>query len=111
MATMSFSDVLIERLQARDNTVHKFHTIISKNNQLLRSIVELEKAVELAKITQHIPEGSPSQQVADLDRRIKELNEERAEMYKTQSANAQRLVNLNEQLRIKEEKDSKQTEE
>ncbi|CAO0791091.1 unnamed protein product [Mucor circinelloides] len=32
-------------------------------------------------------------------------------MYKTQSENAQRLVNLNEQLRTREEKDLKQTEE
>ncbi|CAO3620925.1 unnamed protein product [Mucor hiemalis] len=45
----------------------------------------------------------------ELDRRIRELNEERADMYKTQSENAQRLVNLNEQLRAREEKDKKQT--
>jgi autophagy-related protein 16 len=32
-------------------------------------------------------------------------------MYKTQSENAQRLVNLSEQLRTREEKDKKQTEE
>jgi autophagy-related protein 16 len=49
--------------------------------------------------------------VVELDRRIRELNEERVEMYKTQSENAQRLVNLNEQLRTREEKDKKQTEE
>ena len=54
---------------------------------------------------------SSSQQVAELDRRIRELNEERGEMYKTQSENAQRLVNLNEQLRTREEKDKRQTEE
>lgn len=52
-----------------------------------------------------------SQRVVDLDRRIRELNDERGEMYKTQSENAQRLVNLNEQLRTREEKDKKQTEE
>lgn len=45
----------------------------------------------------------------ELDRRIRELSEERADMYKTQSENAQRLVNLNEQLRAREEKDKKQT--
>lgn len=56
-------------------------------------------------------ESSSTQRVAELDRRIRELNEERAEMYKTQSENAQRLVNLNEQLRTREEKDLKQTEE
>lgn len=52
-----------------------------------------------------------SQQLAELDRRIRELSNERGEMYKTQSENAQRLVNMNEQLRTKEEKDKKQTEE
>lgn len=46
----------------------------------------------------------------ELDRRIRELNDERGEMYKIQSENAQRLVNLNEQLRTREEKDKKQTE-
>lgn len=51
-----------------------------------------------------------SQRVQELDRRIRELNDERGEMYKTQSENAQRLVNLNEQLRTREEKDKKQTE-
>ena len=38
------------------------------------------------------------QRVAELDRRIHDLNEESAEMYKTQSENAQRLVHMNEQL-------------
>lgn len=52
-----------------------------------------------------------SQQVLELDRRIRELHEERAEIYKSQSENAQRLVTMNEQLRNKEEKDKKQTEE
>lgn len=51
-----------------------------------------------------------SQRVVDLDRRIRELNDERGEMYKTQSENAQRLVNLNEQLRTREDKDKNQTE-
>lgn len=58
-----------------------------------------------------ISNSRTSQRVAQLDKRIRELNEERAEMYKTQSENAQRLVNLNEQLRTREEKDKKQTEE
>lgn len=49
--------------------------------------------------------------MAELDQRIRELNEERAEMYKTHSENAQRLVTLNEQLRMREEKDKRQTEE
>lgn len=58
-----------------------------------------------------ISNSRTSQRVAQLDKRVRELNEERAEMYKTQSENAQRLVNLNEQLRTREEKDKKQTEE
>lgn len=58
-----------------------------------------------------ISNSRASQRVAQLDKRVRELNEERAEMYKTQSENAQRLVNLNEQLRTREEKDKKQTEE
>lgn len=51
------------------------------------------------------------QNVAELDRRIRELSEERAEMYKTQSENAQRLIHLSEQLRIKEDKEKRQTKE
>lgn len=58
---------------------------------------------------ERLDEYRNSQRVIELDRRIRELNEERADMYKTQSENAQRLVNLNEQLRAREEKDKKQT--
>lgn len=48
--------------------------------------------------------------MAELDQRIRELNEERAEMYKTQSENAQRLVTLNERLRLAETSDKENAE-
>ncbi|GAN05835.1 autophagy protein 16 [Mucor ambiguus] len=112
---MTFRDTLLERLQARDKAANSFHDIIVTNNRLLQQTIELEKknkAIESAKNDGSNTETAGStQRVAELDRRIRELNEERAEMYKTQSENAQRLVNLNEQLRTREEKDLKQTEE
>ncbi|CAO3694663.1 unnamed protein product [Rhizopus stolonifer] len=49
--------------------------------------------------------------LAELDKRIRELNEERAEMYKTQSENAQRLVRLSEQLRQREDNEKRLSEE
>ncbi|CAO3650799.1 unnamed protein product [Mucor fragilis] len=112
---MTFRDTLLERLQARDKAANNFHDIIVTNNRLLQQTIELQKknkAIETAHNDGPNTETAGStQRVAELDRRIRELNEERADMYKTQSENAQRLVNLNEQLRTREEKDLKQTEE
>lgn len=47
--------------------------------------------------------------MAELERRIHELNNERAELYKTQGSNAQRLVDMNDKLRIAEEKEKQNT--
>lgn len=51
------------------------------------------------------------QRVAELERRLQELNEERAEMYKTQSENAQRLLYMNEQRQLAEKKEKQNSEE
>jgi autophagy-related protein 16 len=40
---------------------------------------------------------------ADLEQQITNLKDERAELYKTQGTNAQRLLDLNDILRIKDE--------
>ncbi|RCH84222.1 hypothetical protein CU098_005468, partial [Rhizopus stolonifer] len=78
---------------------------------LLQHTIELEKRNKLLEQNkQGQATTGGSQHIAGLDRRIRELNDERAEMYKIQSKNAQRLVNMNEQLRTREEKDKKQTE-
>ncbi|KAI9313093.1 WD40-repeat-containing domain protein [Dichotomocladium elegans] len=68
----------------------------------------LVQAASLAK-SQGTPENQ--QRVAELDRRIQELNEERADMYKIQSANAQRLVEMNDKIRVAEQTEKQHIEE
>ncbi|CEG65457.1 hypothetical protein RMATCC62417_02245 [Rhizopus microsporus] len=106
---MAHPQVILERLQARDVREGIFHELILANNQLLQQAIENKKKDKKRK-EELISEGS-FQNVAELDRRIRELSEERAEMYKTQSENAQRLIHLSEQLRIKEDKEKRQTKE
>ncbi|KAI7902474.1 WD40-repeat-containing domain protein [Cokeromyces recurvatus] len=108
---MTFRNLLYERLHARDKVEGSFHDIIVTNNRLLQQTIELEKRFKLNSTNASSSVVGNSEQLLELDRRIRELNEERAEMYKTQSENAQRLVTMNEQLRLKEEKENKQTEE
>ncbi|CAO3697135.1 unnamed protein product [Rhizopus microsporus] len=96
---MAHSQVILERLQARDVREGIFHELILANNQLLQQAIENKKKDKKRK-EELISEG-----------RIRELSEERAEMYKTQSENAQRLIHLSEQLRIKEDKEKQQTKE
>ncbi|KAI9255130.1 WD40-repeat-containing domain protein [Phascolomyces articulosus] len=113
---MSYKDLILESLTTRDEKEHAFHEITIANQQLVQKVITLqlkEKQLEAAMKTAQIQnetltqaaeyakaQGSPEhqQRVAELDRRIHDLNEERAEMYKTQSGNAQRLVHMNEQL-------------
>ncbi|KAI8981030.1 WD40-repeat-containing domain protein [Pilobolus umbonatus] len=115
---MNYRDTILQRLQQRDNQRSIYHDIINTNNQLLEQIGllkqketvirnELQKEIQQKKENE-VYSGN-QERVLELDRRIKELNEERIEMYKTQSENAQRLVNLNEQLRAKEEKEIQQS--
>ncbi|KAI9265517.1 autophagy protein 16 [Helicostylum pulchrum] len=108
---MTFREVIVQRLQVRNDQETKFHDIIVTNNRLLQHTIELEKKVKLFEKDGNVNNAESSTQLAELDRRIRELSNERGEMYKTQSENAQRLVNMNEQLRTKEEKDKRQTEE
>ncbi|OBZ87415.1 Protein tipD [Choanephora cucurbitarum] len=108
---MSFRDVLMERIQTRDAIESQFHEIIATNNKLLQRTVELEKRTKsLERNNSEQGSSGGNQRLVELDNKIRELNEERAETYKTQSENAQRLVNMNEQLRSRDEKDKKQTE-
>ncbi|KAI8331108.1 WD40-repeat-containing domain protein [Blakeslea trispora] len=107
---MSFRDVLLERIQTRNKVEGQFHEIIITNNRLLQRTIELEKRNTILEQNKNEQGPSGNQNLVELDRKIRELNEERAEMYKTQSENAQRLVNMNEQLRSRDEKDKKQTE-
>ncbi|KAI9499022.1 WD40-repeat-containing domain protein [Zychaea mexicana] len=114
---MSYRDLIVERLIARNEKEHALHDTIFANQKLVQKVITLqnkEKQLEVAVKTAQLQnetlsqaaeyakaQGSPEhqQRVAELDRRIHDLNEERAEMYKTQSENAQRLVHMNEQLR------------
>lgn len=52
-----------------------------------------------------------SSRVVELETRINKLSEERVELYKTQSENAQRLFRLSEQLRGREENEKRLSEE
>lgn len=47
--------------------------------------------------------STPAPEVATLERKLKEIKEERAELYRVQGINAQRLLNLNESLKAKED--------
>ncbi|KAG0173902.1 hypothetical protein DFQ30_006733 [Apophysomyces sp. BC1015] len=119
----TYRDILLERLLLRNKREGAFHETVVANSRLLHQVVELQKKNDhletLLRAQASIPQdekghgkGSPqNQRIAELDNRIRELNEERAEMYKTQSENAQRLVNMNEQLRLREETDKRQTQE
>ncbi|KAF7732172.1 hypothetical protein EC973_006427, partial [Apophysomyces ossiformis] len=116
----TFRDILLERLSSRSQRESVFHETITANQRLLHQVVELQKRNDhlenLLRAQQSTAgddkahgHGSPqNHRIAELDNRIRELIEERADMYKTQSENAQRLVNMNEQLRLKEETDKQQ---
>lgn len=52
-----------------------------------------------------------SSRVVELEKKINKLSEERVELYKTQSENAQRLFRLSEQLRGREENEKRLSEE
>ncbi|CEI93666.1 hypothetical protein RMCBS344292_07897 [Rhizopus microsporus] len=75
---MAHPQVILERLQARDVREGIFHELILANNQLLQQAIENKKKDKKRK-EELISEGS-FQNVAELDRRIRELSEERAEM-------------------------------
>jgi autophagy-related protein 16-1 len=51
------------------------------------------------------------QRTAQLEEQISNLKEERAELYKTQGTNAQRLLDMNDLLRKAEEENKKSQEE
>ncbi|KAI7879026.1 WD40 repeat-like protein [Lichtheimia hyalospora FSU 10163] len=124
---MSYRDVILDQLVARNSRELVFHEMVVANQKLLNRLVELQKnntrleakvkrvqgqndtlsrAAEYAQA-----QGSPEaqQKTQELERRIHELNNERAELYKTQGSNAQRLVEMNDKLRIAEEKEKQNT--
>ncbi|KAL0097621.1 autophagy protein 16 [Phycomyces blakesleeanus] len=115
---MTFRDTLLDQLRKRDKRERQWKEMINANQRLLHHAIELQKRNDQLILyesnnnsthTQNAPANQ--QQINDLDRRIRELHEERAEMYKSQSENAQRLVHMNEQLRAKEETEKQQAEE
>ncbi|KAL1934483.1 hypothetical protein VTP01DRAFT_6665 [Rhizomucor pusillus] len=127
MAT--FRETILARLDERNQREHAFHEIILATQHWLHAAIDLEKrSSELEAIAKSLEfqnetltrnaeyaqaHGSPKnqQRVAELERRLQKLNEERAEMYKTQSENAQRLLQMNEQKQQIEKKEKQSSEE
>ncbi|RUP44073.1 hypothetical protein BC936DRAFT_149977 [Jimgerdemannia flammicorona] len=58
-------------------------------------------------------QGTPlnQQRTAELESQIQNLKEELSDLYRTQSQNAQRLVDMNEELRKREEREKRHLEE
>jgi len=54
-------------------------------------------------LVEHYRSPSNQKRTAELEKQIQTLKEERADLYKTQGQNAQRLLNLNDVLRGHEE--------
>ncbi|KAI8080088.1 WD40-repeat-containing domain protein [Halteromyces radiatus] len=116
--TIHFEDIranIWQQLQQRDRQEQLFHSVISSNQRLQQQLNQLEKKAKLDN-SSHITSSrhslsSSNANVEILEQRIRELKEERADMYKLQSENAQRLVLMNDQLRNKEETDAKQKQE
>ncbi|ORZ01381.1 WD40-repeat-containing domain protein [Syncephalastrum racemosum] len=119
MATITFRHGILAQLDARDKREKAYTDTICANQRLVEKIIDLQsknKDLEAARRTFELHasenkenQGSPAggsgnqKRIAELNQRIQELHEERADMYKIQSENAQRLVHMNDQLRIKEE--------
>ncbi|CAG8441748.1 16642_t:CDS:2 [Acaulospora colombiana] len=126
-ATNWQGDLLI-KLQARDRREKAFTDFVDSYNSLVQKLgkfaernAELEiseksateKHTNLSREVDILREqGSPINQrrTLELEQQIQNLKEERAELYKTQGTNAQRLLDLNDVLRNLEEQSKKQQE-
>ncbi|RHZ49966.1 hypothetical protein Glove_508g52 [Diversispora epigaea] len=98
-----------------NSLVQKLGNFADRNAQLeISEKTATEKHANLSLEVEKLRElGSPVNQkrTAELEQQIQTLKDERAELYKTQGVNAQRLLNLNDVLRNHEEQSKKQQEE
>ncbi|KAG1241471.1 hypothetical protein G6F68_016695 [Rhizopus microsporus] len=106
---MTFRDLIVERLEVRNRREGLFHDLIVANNKLLQQTIEAKRNEKLKKEDTNY--DGTSSRVVELEKKINKLSEERVELYKTQSENAQRLFRLSEQLRGREENEKRLSEE
>ncbi|KAG0222746.1 hypothetical protein BGX31_008900 [Mortierella sp. GBA43] len=96
------------------NMVESYNGLVQKLTLLAEQNKHLETSAQASKdqqdklarqVTTLRDQGSPVNQKrsAELEAQIANLKDERAELYKTQGTNAQRLLDLNDILRIKDE--------
>ncbi|CAG8474153.1 5890_t:CDS:10 [Paraglomus brasilianum] len=120
---------LLVKLLVRDRREKAFSDFVEAYNALAKRLahyaernIELEQQYNIVKEenTRLLEEtkilreqGSPlnQQRTAQLEEQISNLKEERAELYKTQGTNAQRLLDMNDLLRKTEEESKKNLEE
>ncbi|CAG8739756.1 30093_t:CDS:10 [Gigaspora margarita] len=120
---------LVVKLLLRDRREKAFKDFVESYNSLVQKLgkfadrnaeLELseksatEKSANLSREIEILKEqGSPINQkrTAELEQQIQSLKEERAELYKTQGTNAQRLLDVNDMLRNHEETAKKNKEE
>ncbi|SAM02800.1 hypothetical protein [Absidia glauca] len=88
-------------------TVFKM-SVYQRLQQQLQQLQQLQSKAQPDTLS---PSNQSSTDKSILENRIQELKEERADMYKLQSENAQRLVLMNDQLRSKEATEVKQKQE
>ncbi|KAF9364335.1 hypothetical protein BGX34_001821 [Mortierella sp. NVP85] len=94
-------------IESYNGLVQKLTDLVDRNKHLENSAqVSREHQDRLARQVNVLQDqGSPVNQKrnAELEAQISSLKEERAELYKTQGTNAQRLLDLNDILRVKDE--------
>ncbi|ORX59808.1 WD40 repeat-like protein [Hesseltinella vesiculosa] len=88
-----------QELKERDEHEQQYHVMISSNQHLLKQVNHYRVLAASQKI---------SGNAAHLEQQIQHLKEERADMYKVQSENAQRLVHMNDKLRTLEDLEAQQ---
>ncbi|CAG8495395.1 18414_t:CDS:10 [Acaulospora morrowiae] len=110
------------REKAFTDFVESYNTLVKKLEKFADRNAELEASErsatdKLTNLSREVDilreQGSPINQkrTVELEQQIQNLKEERAELYKTQGTNAQRLLDLNDVLRNHEEQAKKHQEE
>ncbi|RUS17762.1 autophagy protein 16 [Endogone sp. FLAS-F59071] len=120
---------LLQRFEQRDKREHVFTAFIDAHNKLVQGNIALTQQNEAIENTARAmkeendrlnreislarEQGTPlnQQRTAELETQIQHFKEDISELYKTQGQNAQRLVDMNEELRKKDEREKKNVDE
>ncbi|RUS33655.1 WD40-repeat-containing domain protein [Jimgerdemannia flammicorona] len=120
---------LLQKFEQRDRREHVFTMFIDAHNRIVQQNIALTQQNEILENTARAmkedneklnteislarEQGTPlnQQRTAELESQIQNLKEELSDLYRTQSQNAQRLVDMNEELRKREEREKRHLEE